>query len=236
MRDTPQDLIVEDHPLYADALETTLRALDRDALVHKARTFDAAARFTEQASIGLVLLDLWLPDTVSFGGVIEMRARLPQAPIVVISGCSSDDAAAKSLVCGATSFIPKSATRAQIERGIAEALAGQTMMADDDKVDLKFKLLVSRMRSLTLRQLQVLHLMCLGLSNNAIAERLGVSITTGKAHAAEILRKLKVTSRLQAVLAVEPLKFKTCAFADLVPSRKEQPRSFQSSDLALTQL
>jgi DNA-binding NarL/FixJ family response regulator len=206
-------LIVEDHPIFADALRMTLAAAMPNACIAQAGTLAEAKQALESgAQFDLVLLDLWLPDTHGFAALIELRERYPKLPIVIVSAFADQGVVHKSIVCGAAGFIPKSARKDSILQAIRNVLAGEIVLpsnclAPDEVAGIEPDALTSKLQSLTHQQLRVLQMLCQGLLNKQIAHELGVGEATVKAHIGEILRKLHVCSRTQAVLEVSKLDF-----------------------------
>jgi DNA-binding NarL/FixJ family response regulator len=105
-------LVVDDHALIRDALRGVLKELKDDATVVEAADSGQALRLTdENPDLGLVLLDLNLPDRSGFGLLAELRERHPAISVVVLSALSDRDSVARALDLGAAGFIPKSASR-----------------------------------------------------------------------------------------------------------------------------
>jgi DNA-binding NarL/FixJ family response regulator len=206
-------LIVEDHPIFAEALRSTLAAvISNVCFVHAGTLADAKDALEGDADFDLVLLDLWLPDTHGFAGLIELRKRFPKLPIVIISAFADQTVVHRSMVCGASGFIPKSARKESFQHAIHNVLAGEIVMpsdclAPDSVANIELDVLTTKLQSLTHQQLRVLQMLCQGLLNKQIAHELDVGEATVKAHISEILRKLHVCSRTQAVLEVSKLDF-----------------------------
>src|SRR6185436_986934 len=105
-------LVVDDHALIRDALRGVLKELKEDATVVEAVDSRQALRLTdENPDVGLVLLDLNLPERSGFDVLAELRGRHPAVSVVVLSALSDRDSVARALDLGATGFIPKSASR-----------------------------------------------------------------------------------------------------------------------------
>jgi DNA-binding NarL/FixJ family response regulator len=203
-------LIVEDHPLFAEALQSTIRSARPDVQLTHAGCLGAAKAALEQNAFDLILLDLWLPDTHGFKGLVELRHLRPKTPIAVNSAFEDHSVIQNAIVCGAAGFIPKSAGKDYIVRSIDSILAGDIALPDSymppnllSEKDLAA--LTRRLNSLTPKQLLVLHMVCQGLLNKQIAHQLDINETTVKAHVSEILRKLSVASRTQAVVEISKL-------------------------------
>ena len=221
-------LIVENHPLYAEALLNIVRGRTPDADVTIVRTIkDAAAAASRGKPYDLMLLDLRLPDANGFDGLIGLRILCPKLPIVVHAACVSERVKDKAAVFGATAYISKAAKRDAILDTLDHITCGphlepldtiaaldQTANAATQTAPLQAAPLQAaaqiappvRNKSLTHQQLRVLQSICLGRQNKQIARELDIAETTIKAHVSEILRKLGVTSRTQAVLDVARLE------------------------------
>ncbi len=195
-------LIVEDHPMYADALRVVLESSFAGASVECVQTLRAAKeQLTTGPNFGLVLLDLWLPDSAGLDGIIELRKYFSRPPIVIISAYGHRKLVRAAAICGAAGFIPKALGRDDLVKAIKSALAQQNTIEHSDRDrsprtnDRPFNNL-----PLTQQQLRVLSMLRRGMHNKQIGHELSICETTVKAHVSEILRKLKVASRTQAVI------------------------------------
>ncbi len=206
-------LIVEDHPMFADALRVVLAgAMSNVCFAHAGTLAQAKETLEDGTEFDLVLLDLWLPDTHGFAGLIELRGHFPKLPIVIISAFADQAVVQKAIVCGAAGFIPKSASKESFLQAIQSVLGGEIVLPSDclppDSVaNIELDVLTAKLQSLTNQQLRVLQMLCQGMLNKQIAHELDVGEATVKAHISEILRKLHVCSRTQAVLEVSKLDF-----------------------------
>jgi DNA-binding NarL/FixJ family response regulator len=199
-------LIVERHPLFADALASCIEGALSGATIERAQTLaEAKTAIYRERGFDLILLDLSLPDTYGFGGLIELRKTFPGVPVAIISGSADQNAFRNAIICGAVGIILKSACKQAVLRVIADVLSGRPAVPPDflsrepGSMNLRGG---SRLEPLTEQQLRVLHMLCNGLYNKQIAYKLDVQTTTVKSHVTEILRKLHVGSRTQAVIEV----------------------------------
>lgn len=125
-------LIVEDHPIFADALRMTLATAMPEACIEHAANFGEARTALERdAGFDLVLLDLCLPDTQGLAGLNELRRRFPKLPILIVSACRDPGMVHESLACGAAGFVPKSTSRPALVQAISDVLAGETVVPAD---------------------------------------------------------------------------------------------------------
>ena len=212
-------LVVDDHALIRDALRGVLKELKGDATVVDAADSRNALRLAEEKpDLGLVLLDLNLPDRSGFELLAELRGRHPAVSVVVLSAQSDRDSVARALDLGATGFIPKSASREVMLSALrlvfsggvyipAEILGprGEQPPARRGQPATGTRPGSPRDVGLTDRQVEILALMMQGKSNKAICRSLDLAEPTVKNHVTAILKALKVTNRTEAVIAVGAL-------------------------------
>ncbi len=204
-------LIVDDHPLYANALKAAISTAMADVRVIHAATLGEAARTLKGGlDFELVILDLWLPDTYGFEGLIELRMLRPALPVLINSAFADPDLVHNAIACGAAGFISKAAAPQDLLAAINEVLEGnvplpETYRPPQPQESPESETLKVKLATLTQQQLRVLQMLCQGLLNKQIAHELGVGEATVKAHVSEILRKLGVCSRTQAVLGISKM-------------------------------
>jgi DNA-binding NarL/FixJ family response regulator len=199
-------VIADDHPMFRDALRQTVSSVAPAAKIEEAGSFDDLTALLEQdGDVDLILLDLTMPGTSGFSGLIYLRAQYPAVPVVVVS--ASDDGATirRSLDFGASGFIPKRFGVDTLRDAILKVLDGNVWVPPDTDLsaatDPEMTRLRDRLVTLTPQQVRVLMMLSEGLLNKQIAYELGVSEATIKAHVSAILQKLGVESRTQAVIA-----------------------------------
>jgi DNA-binding NarL/FixJ family response regulator len=199
-------VIADDHPLFRDALRQTVASVAPAAKIAEAGSFDDLTALLEQdGDVDLILLDLTMPGTSGFSGLIYLRAQYPAVPVIVVS--ASDDGATirRSLDFGASGFIPKRFGVDTLRDAILKVMDGNVWVPPDTDlsaaVDPEMTRLRDRLVTLTPQQVRVLMMLSEGLLNKQIAYELGVSEATIKAHVSAILQKLGVESRTQAVIA-----------------------------------
>jgi DNA-binding NarL/FixJ family response regulator len=202
--------IVDDHPLFRDALKQTLAASFTDLRLSEAGSLTDLGAILDAGDVDLVLLDLTMPGVQGFSGLIYLRSLNPSIPVVVVSANESPSVIRRCLDFGASGFIPKSLPVPIIRKAIATILQGEIWVPPGislDRVDgVDTTALVERLATLTPQQVRVLMMLGEGLLNKQIAFHLGVSEATVKAHVSAILQKLRVESRTQAVIAVKKIE------------------------------
>lgn len=199
-------LIVDDHPLFLEALQTALHASYPLANVEVADSILGARAKLEERAYNLVLLDLKMPDAGGLEGLRAVRARIPNTPLAVISAIVGSEIVGQVKSCGADGFINKNQKRAAIMESVARLLHGETQFPDSTLSTAAGDDLVDKLRQLTPQQLKVLNRVCEAKLNKQIAFELGVTETTIKAHITLIFKKLGVHSRTQAVLLLQKMR------------------------------
>jgi DNA-binding NarL/FixJ family response regulator len=134
-------------------------------------------------------------------------------PTVIVSAVDDPAVIRRAIQHGASGFIPKSSPIRTIEAAIDAILQGEVWLPDNidlgaGGLDNEEARIATAMSALTPHQFRVLMMLGEGLLNKQIAYQLGVSEATIKAHVTAILRKMQVTNRTQAVLAVQRLNTK----------------------------
>jgi len=204
-------VIADDHPLFRGALREAVSGMLERVDIAEAGSFDQLAELLERGGdVDLVLLDLTMPGTRGFSGLMYMRAQYPGVPVIVVS--ASDDPATirRCMEFGASGFIPKTLGTDAMRAAISRVLGGGVWTPPDVDLssasDVETAELMARMATLTPQQVRVLMMLSEGLLNKQIAYQLGVSEATVKAHVSAILQKLGVESRTQAVIAAAKIE------------------------------
>ena len=205
--DRARFLIIDDHPLFREALHSAVQMAYPEVDTVEARSIAEALDLLADAKpFDLALLDLSMPDVHGFDGLLQLRTRYPRLPVVIVSGYEEPRIISEALSYGAAGFIPKSARKSDLAAAIRSVMDGAIYVpetyegqpADADSIDRAD--MVQRLSKLTPQQLRVLQMLRQGLLNKQIAYELTVSEATVKAHVSAILQKLGVESRTQAVI------------------------------------
>lgn len=208
-------LIVDDHPLFCDALSMTLKAVAGISQIETADCLEAAiARLDRGMLPDVVVLDLNLPDVNGLDGLIRLRHAAGDVPVVVVSSLADNRIIGACLKAGAAGFVPKHSRR-EVFRAAFEAIGagrgylpeGYVPSADPKAPASQREEAIARLGLLTRQQARILQLICEGMLNKQIAFELTIAETTVKAHVTAIMRKLGVQSRTQAVLIANETSF-----------------------------
>ena len=218
-------LVVDDHALIREALRGILNELKDDATILEAADGRQAMRFIEDhPDVGLILLDLNLPDRDGFAVLRDLRVRYPAISIVVLSAFHDRRNVMKALDLGALGFIPKSSQRDVMVSALRLIFSGgiyipPEILVQREPTTRSTEPPPKRPSSpagleLSERQMEVLALMMKGKSNKAIARLLDLAEPTVKNHVTAILKALKASNRTEAVIAAGALGLELPPFAD----------------------
>jgi DNA-binding NarL/FixJ family response regulator len=196
--------IVEDHPVYRDGLTAAFGEASSDIeVVGAVGTVADTLGLLSGEAIDVLLLDLGLPDGSGLDLLATLRARHSRVAVVVLTMNEDRQMVLDAVRAGARGYLLKGAGRAEIVDAVRRAAAGGAVFhagpadvvlaaalgaLDDPVVAL----------GLTPREAQVLRLLADGLSNQAIAARLGLAPKTVRNQVSTILTKLAVDTRLEA--------------------------------------
>jgi DNA-binding NarL/FixJ family response regulator len=204
-------LVVDDHDLLRLGVRALVQAQAASSgasieVFEAGKVADALALYEEHRdSIGLVLLDLALPDTHGLSGLAEFRLRYPAARIVVLSGTGNTSLAQGAVALGASAFLPKSADLKEVVGfiracGLLDGGAAQTSPpAMKTLGGYAETAQASAWQELTPRQMQVLQWVLEGKANKEIAQIANLSEGTVKNHVSTILLLFGVRSRAQLI-------------------------------------
>lgn len=204
-------LIVDDHPLFSDALASALEGLYPDATFRKAGSLkDALKALDSGFAPDLVMFDLKLPDVQGISGFVTLRARVPDVPILVISSLTSRALVHALMEEGASGFVTKDTPVEDLQRVLTEVVRGRkhvpleyAQSAAPLTTEATAEGLNHKLAELTPQQKKVMKLICAGKPNKQIAYELQLAEATVKAHITALLRRLGVNNRTQAALMVE---------------------------------
>lgn len=196
-------LLVDDHPVARAGLAAVLRTMEGGADVVEAATADEGLQTARaRADLDAAFIDLMLPDGDGISLLSALRQQSPQLPVVVMSASESPVDARRALAAGALGYLPKSAPAQTILSAFRLILEGNVYVPP--------LLLQEREAAATLltqRQLQILKMLCEGLSNKDICRKLGLSEKTVKAHLTGVFKVLNVEGRVQAAMAARARGF-----------------------------
>lgn len=166
---------------------------------------EATAEVDRRPPCSMILLDFHLPDARGYSGLLHLQHRVGDVPIVMVTAREELSLVEAARALGAAGFIVKSTPLDDITRILRRILAGETHFPDAAPASPVIAAAKAKIADLSPAQHDVLMALADGHSNKQIAHDLNVTEATIKAHLTAIFRKLGVTNRTQALLAVQPL-------------------------------
>jgi DNA-binding NarL/FixJ family response regulator len=200
-------LIVDDHAVVRKGLIMVLRLEPDFEIVGEAENGHRALELAQQLQPDLVLLDLVMPEMDGKETTLKLRAWLPGAHILILTGVELDEGVMDVLAAGVDGYVPKDIEPEELAQAIRTVARGEAYLHPVMARRVLERMAARRLApptpraQLTPRELEVLHLMASPATYREIAEKLFVSEETVRSHAKHILSKLQQPNRAQAVLA-----------------------------------
>lgn len=199
-------LIADDHPLTREGLALAVKAAMPGVVIdHAGSIAAAAAHAAARGRYRLVLLDFVLPDAHGFSGFLQLQHLLGATPIAMVSARQEAMIVEAARALGAAGFLYKSRPLDELATTLRQIDAGHPSFPETASSNVAAGNARDRIGSLSGAQLKVLLALADGRLNKQIANDLGVTEATVKAHLTAIFRKLGVTNRTQALLVMQPL-------------------------------
>ena len=200
---TARVLVVDDHPLFREGLCGLIRELPSVDLAGQASTGEEALELVAATEPDVVLMDLHMPGIGGIEATRRMTAAHPGTAVLVLTMLDDDQTLRAAVAAGARGYLLKESTPDEIVGAINSVVSGQAIFGGAIGARV-LAALSSRPPSrsvdgLTDREEEVLDLLARGLTNAAIAERLGLSGKTVRNHVSNLFTKLGVADRAAAV-------------------------------------
>jgi len=211
-------LVVDDHTLFRRGLVALLSQDGRFEVAGEAGDIGEALRCVERSKPDLILLDNHLPGVLGVDGIATLKDAAPGTRILMLTVSENEDDLAAALQAGADGYLLKTVELDRLSESIIKVLDGESVVSPEMMTKLvaafrsKAPLSVageapapalpddSVIALLSAREREVLALIARGDSNKVIARKLDIAETTVKIHVQHILRKLQLTSRVQAAV------------------------------------
>jgi two-component system nitrate/nitrite response regulator NarL len=218
-----QLLVVDDHNLFRRGLIALLSQDGRFEVTCEAADMGEALRCAQRSRPDLILLDNHLPGVRGVDGIAALKEAAPDARILMLTVSENEDDLAAALQAGADGYLLKTVESDQLCESIVKVLGGESVISPEmmTKLVTAFRAkpassapLVAASTAgteaagiapLSAREREVLSLIARGDSNKVIARSLEIAETTVKIHVQHILRKLQLSSRVQAAVYASAL-------------------------------
>jgi len=197
-------LIVDDHSVVREGLRVFLQLQDGIEVAGEAGDGEDALEQALALRPDVILMDLVMPNLDGVAAMRELRARVPESRVIVLTSFLDDERLLPAIQAGAAGYLLKNSEPAELVRAIRAAHGGETII-DPTVASRLVQAIADGRRSaadqaLTRREREVLELIARGRSNKRIAFELGISEKTVKTHVGHVLAKLGVSDRTQAAL------------------------------------
>jgi len=200
-------MVVDDHPMWRDAVERDLTAEGFDVVAAASDGREALRRFPA-ARPDLVVLDLQIPEPDGVAVTAEVVALDPGVRVLILSASGEQEDVLAAVKAGATGYLVKSASRAELVEACTRVAQGETVytpglaglvLGEYRRLSSEPVTTDEEAPRLTDRETEVLRLVAKGLSSKEIAARLVLSHRTVQNHVQNTLRKLQLHNRVQLV-------------------------------------
>jgi RNA polymerase sigma factor (sigma-70 family) len=201
-------LIADDHRTFAEAIRTAIDLEDGMKVAGIATDGNAAVEMACGGGADVVLMDLEMPHKDGIAATREILLARPEARVIMLSAHESDALMGRALEAGAAGYLSKDRPMKEVARAIRAAFEGRPLVEPEeaDRLLQRFhqrreaaRAARARVERLTPRETEILQRMADGLSQEEIAAILGISRHTLRTHVQNILTKLRVRSRLEAL-------------------------------------
>lgn len=189
-------VVIEDHAIVRDGLVALLRGEPDMEVVAAYGSGEEALRGLDVDAPSLVLLDLRLPGMDGLQSLAALRARRPGLRVLMLSSQEGDEAIYRALKAGAVGYVLKRQPSGELLDAIRRGATGKAALAPEVAVALSRRMDAGEVGA---REREILRAIAQGLSNKEIAEALGLSPNTVRNYIVDIMGKLGVGDRTQAV-------------------------------------
>ncbi len=202
-------MIVDDHPMVRQGLAMFVDVNADMHLVGEANNLDSGLKLYLKELPDVILVDMVLANESGVNLIKKIRAKNPRAAIIALTSFDDEKIVAAALQAGARGFLHKNVSVKELSDAIRKVHLGHTIL--DPRASEMMQNFLKALESPTIvqpsqRELEVLQLLVEGLTNKQIASELDVKASTVKQYVSNLLVKLKVQSRAEAVAVA--LKYK----------------------------
>lgn len=209
-------LLVDDQPLFREGLDTLLSIHKDIQVIGQASNGQEAIDLATKLRPDVILMDMQMPVLNGIGATRRLKGTLPDCRVIALTTFDDKEFIFDALRAGAVGYLLKDVGSAQLAESIRRTARGESIL--DPSVAAKVVVEFSRVSSLVTaarsevlaeplseRELEVLRLVTVGMSNREIAEKLVISAGTAKTHIHNLCGKLGAHNRTEAVMRAREL-------------------------------
>lgn len=200
-------LIVEDHRVVAEGLQSLITREPDLEVAGLAATVEEAGRLGRETNPDLLLVDFRLPDGNGAEAVAAIRRVVPRVGVLFLSAVDSPAALMTAIQVGARGYLLKANAAEEVVSAVRRVSAGEMLISSGALAALIEEKgeQTHLIDTLTPRERDVLRLMAAGLDNRALAKKLGVEYGTVRSHVRNLIAKLEVHNKMQAIVKAAQL-------------------------------
>lgn len=199
-------VLIDDHPLFRKGVGQMISDNPRFEVVGEAASGQQGLEIAQALRPDMVLIDINMKGMSGLETLRRLKATDLQARYIILTVSNSEEDLIEALRVGADGYLLKDMEPEDLCTNLLKAWSGMTVLQDTLTEVLRGALLSpvsigsTKEELLTMREREVLECLADGLNNKTIARNLGISDTTVKVHVKNVLRKLNLTSRLEAAV------------------------------------
>lgn len=197
-------LFVDDHEMVRIGVSAYLSAQSDIEVIGEADNGLKAVELAMELRPDIILMDLVMPEMDGIEATKRIIEKWPEAKIIIVTSFLDDEKVYPALKAGATSYMLKTSKASEIARAVRSTFQGQSVLEPEVTGKMMEKLRRPKITQLhdqlTNREMEILLLMTQGKTNQEIADELYIALKTAKVHVSNILSKLAVQDRTQAVI------------------------------------
>ena len=187
-------LIVDDHPVVVAGIQSLLQDVKNVGITGCCSDARSARGFLATHETDIVLLDINLPDASGIDLCLEFKKAYPSLRIIALSNYNERSVISKMLENGASGYLLKNATSAEMRNAINDAMDNKFFFSQDVAQKMMDTTALISPPQLTRRETEILKLVAEGFTSNAIAETLFISLLTVETHRRNIMQKFNATN------------------------------------------
>jgi len=197
-------LFVDDHEMVRIGVSAYLTAQPDIEVIGEADNGKTAIDLALSLRPDIILMDLVMPEMDGIEATRQIMASWPEAKIIIVTSFLDDEKVYPALEAGATSYMLKTSKASEIADAVRSTFGGQSILEPEVTGKMMMKMRQKNQlelhEELTNREMEILLLMTEGKSNQEMADDLFIALKTVKTHVSNILSKLQVQDRTQAVI------------------------------------